>query len=502
MRPTRKCTTGVVVPGKKEAVIRQNAAVVVEKTVTKIGVASSPAANNDDGDYDDDGESLQRCRVCTIRSDCFTYYNIFDKMIFKNVVMAEALTMITSLDIQPDDELPATICCRCEQRLLDAYHFRKLASSSARSFRRALGLTVTNVETSALQTASSTPTPPPPNVNIKRKRSFSISPKQEIGKSSAKQRADKPDSVVVPPRHTTDEEPFEQFAQEQLSAAANFADDDKTIADDDEGNSLVYIISQPPDDDEAVTEFDEEEQQNHDKDHTTYKIVYEPKADNNDEEDDDDAVTFLINCAADAESSKTIETVSPKSNKKKGTTTATAMAPHTSPASLADDAKPRKSNNVRTPAPDSEEYLQRKHKCEVCEKRFIGRSNLVDHLRHHANVKPYQCEYCDKAFVQKGSLVCHMRTHTQERPFACDVCGKKFSQASSRQIHMRIHTQERCYVCPICEKGFLSNSDLSKHKRTHDEVMAFQCPHCPSGYAQRANLNKHIMRKHMKEDLK
>lgn len=34
----------------------------------------------------------------------------------------------------------------------------------------------------------------------------------------------------------------------------------------------------------------------------------------------------------------------------------------------------------------------RKHICNVCSKKFQKRSNLIDHLRLHANVKVFSCE--------------------------------------------------------------------------------------------------------------
>lgn len=40
-----------------------------------------------------------KCRVCTISSDCFSYMNIFEKIIFKNVLVLDALVLITSLQV-------------------------------------------------------------------------------------------------------------------------------------------------------------------------------------------------------------------------------------------------------------------------------------------------------------------------------------------------------------------------------------------------------------------
>lgn len=147
-------------------------------------------------------------------------------------------------------------------------------------------------------------------------------------------------------------------------------------------------------------------------------------------------------------------------------------------------------------ASKADEYEKRKHKCQVCGKRFFGKSNLVDHLRFHANVKPFKCDHCDKSFTQSGSLRCHVRTHTNEKPFVCQICQKAFNQTSSLKIHIRSHTQERTHVCEVCSKKFLSNSDLSKHRHIHDEVKRFQCDLCNMGFAQNINYRKHMQSRH------
>lgn len=98
----------------------------------------------------------------------------------------------------------------------------------------------------------------------------------------------------------------------------------------------------------------------------------------------------------------------------------------------------------------------RKHVCNVCNKKFQKRSNLIDHLRLHANVKVFSCEvsdfknsslsflsifvtfqYCEKSFVQAGNYKAHIRTHTKEKPYACHFCNKSYSQSSSLKIHIR-----------------------------------------------------------------
>lgn len=68
----------------------------------------------------------------------------------------------------------------------------------------------------------------------------------------------------------------------------------------------------------------------------------------------------------------------------------------------------------KAPQPDTSiDDSTRKHVCNVCQKRFQKRSNLIDHLRLHANVKVFACDYCDKSFVQAGNFKAHLRTHTK-----------------------------------------------------------------------------------------
>lgn len=77
---------------------------------------------------------------------------------------------------------------------------------------------------------------------------------------------------------------------------------------------------------------------------------------------------------------------------------------------------------------------ERPHVCQVCQKAFGRKSNLIDHLRLHANVRPYKCEYCDKTFVQPGNYRSHLRIHTKERPYECTICNKTYNQPNALKV--------------------------------------------------------------------
>lgn len=175
------------------------------------------------------------------------------------------------------------------------------------------------------------------------------------------------------------------------------------------------------------------------------------------------------------------------------------------------------SESVKNRAPRGQ---RRPHSCKVCSKTFLRKSNLIDHLRLHANLRLYQCEHCDKAFVQAGNFKSHLRIHTKERPFSCKMCSKTYNQSSalkvslilvqqlgsaidsrsifstSTQVHIRSHTNERNYKCDQCEKAFTNSSDLSKHKRVHDPNQKMKCEYCPKTFAQRVNWKSHMKKHH------
>lgn len=76
----------------------------------------------------------------------------------------------------------------------------------------------------------------------------------------------------------------------------------------------------------------------------------------------------------------------------------------------------------------------------------------------------YYCKYCNKSFLRKGNLVNHLRKHTGEVLNPCTICKKSFSSVAALNLHQRVHTGYKPYVCYECNKAFAWLSNFKKHK--------------------------------------
>lgn len=68
---------------------------------------------------------------------------------------------------------------------------------------------------------------------------------------------------------------------------------------------------------------------------------------------------------------------------------------------------------------------------------------LRRHVRIHFVDKPHKCTVCDKGFPEMGSLTRHFRRHTgvqRERKHVCSICNKAYYDSHTLNIHIRSHT--------------------------------------------------------------
>lgn len=101
---------------------------------------------------------------------------------------------------------------------------------------------------------------------------------------------------------------------------------------------------------------------------------------------------------------------------------------------------------------------------------------MFRHVRQHTGDLRHKCNVCDKKFMTTPELRNHLVTHTRERNEHCTVCQKSFGTRKALQAHHRTHTGERNYLCVICDRSFTQAHVLRTHMKTHPG-----CPIPPRG---------------------
>lgn len=109
---------------------------------------------------------------------------------------------------------------------------------------------------------------------------------------------------------------------------------------------------------------------------------------------------------------------------------------------------------------------RKRWKCNLCEKSYTTKNNLVIHMLDHQGVKRHQCPTCGHSFRQLGHLNTHILTHDNTKPHTCGRCGKGFTQASHLKRHQVIHGRAS-NVCDRCQRTFTYHSDLQAHKKRY-----------------------------------
>ena len=85
--------------------------------------------------------------------------------------------------------------------------------------------------------------------------------------------------------------------------------------------------------------------------------------------------------------------------------------------------------------------------CPVCEKRYSCAANLRRHVRnvHKPNTGHIQfkyCSVCGKGEIKQYRLNAHMREVHQNNFVECDLCNKKYKQRRNLMRHMQTHHKE------------------------------------------------------------
>ncbi|XP_053698106.1 zinc finger protein 345-like [Sabethes cyaneus] len=108
-----------------------------------------------------------------------------------------------------------------------------------------------------------------------------------------------------------------------------------------------------------------------------------------------------------------------------------------------------------------------KYACSYCGLRNPTIQRLQNHVENkHSEVRKYDCRLCiNKSYKTKAALRKHVLMHTHGKQFQCDICQKTFMRKDQMVIHRRIHTGEKPFRCETCLKRFSDDAMFSKHKK-------------------------------------
>lgn len=102
------------------------------------------------------------------------------------------------------------------------------------------------------------------------------------------------------------------------------------------------------------------------------------------------------------------------------------------------------------------------------------RQDVVDNMHHlvAADEQPstnmrYTCEVCNKKFKKRSNLIHHKLVHSQPGKYSCTNCDKRFSYVVGLKAHQRIvhNVTTGQHVCQMCNKSFTQGQNLTRHIR-------------------------------------
>ncbi|KAK3093592.1 hypothetical protein FSP39_017850 [Pinctada imbricata] len=171
--------------------------------------------------------------------------------------------------------------------------------------------------------------------------------------------------------------------------------------------------------------------------------------------------------------------------------------------------------------------------CVVCNKEFVIRKHLKEHLRGRHNVfvcyrcgqqfdclhtfrrhesvhklsaksrrafEEYKCDVCGGSFISASMLRIHKQNNCQQ--FICHVCGKKMCNKATLASHIRNHQlgkltkTKKQRTCSTCNKTLSSHAMWKRHQVVHSKQKPNHCGICGAKFSFINALRYHLQKKH------
>eukprot|EP00347_Sterkiella_histriomuscorum_P010386 403376500 len=96
--------------------------------------------------------------------------------------------------------------------------------------------------------------------------------------------------------------------------------------------------------------------------------------------------------------------------------------------------------------PDKSKSGKLSYRCPICKKALTRRENVKNHLISiHLKIKRHSCQICQKKFSERSNLLVHLRIHDKRQPYQCDICNKKFNSLGNMRDHEKRHIKSKQY---------------------------------------------------------
>ena len=134
-----------------------------------------------------------------------------------------------------------------------------------------------------------------------------------------------------------------------------------------------------------------------------------------------------------------------------------------------------------------------RYKCDICDRTFSQKKDLLHHAYIHKENPKYDCPICGKILTSKVGYDRHVGSHEKGRKTVkCKICQAQCSSKTDLEEHHRkFHLEQKPFTCEICKAEFSWEENLHKHQRMH-LVENYQCEMCNKVFVDTISLKVHM----------
>lgn len=128
----------------------------------------------------------------------------------------------------------------------------------------------------------------------------------------------------------------------------------------------------------------------------------------------------------------------------------------------------------------------------LCNTTVKFKRNLYTHLKtHHSKDKPrFECNFCDKTYLNKSSLRDHVDIDHFGKRINCEMCDFQAKKTSHLKSHMMRH-HERIMNCKLCPYSSNNKMHFKAHVSSHKDGL-YKCEDCEYQSEFVAMMKEHV----------